>query len=411
MADDLSDLTAQVRALKRDVERLKAANPLESASITQGRVRFIGGTLRVDSGGRVEIVGYLQVEGTTSITGPVTISGNLDVTGNSKFTGPLSIEGATSITGKLTVAGPSTFTGTLSIKGATTIEGDTQVTGELTVDGPWEMNGNGVIHGDLVVDGDMQILAPGLFRVGTTLRIDPKHSSTGAQLEFGTGSRPGRLYGGNDGMTLSMMDGTTTESFIALRRTANFTGVDLFKNVRMASLPDLPAGKSASYLAIGNDDGQLYKTSGVGGGGDGSPGPIAGSFMWPFSPSTTDPVLGYYGMRLNPVTGQWALHQGQDFSVPGGSNIPAAGDGKISSKTSGDARGNRVAIDHGNGIVTEYFHMQAPSPLAVGATVKRGDTIGQVGTTGNSTGNHLHWQTVVNGTPIDPRQFMASQTG
>lgn len=93
MADDLSDLTAEVRALKSDVERLKAANPLESASVTKGRVRFIGGTLRVDSGGRVEIVGTLVVDGETDITGETTLSGDLtvDSEGSINVAGPVPI--------------------------------------------------------------------------------------------------------------------------------------------------------------------------------------------------------------------------------------------------------------------------------------------------------------------------------
>ena len=157
------------------------------------------------------------------------------------------------------------------------------------------------------------------------------------------------------------------------------------------------------------DDGVLYKTSGVGGGGGSGPGPIAGSFMWPFPQSATDPALGFYGMRLNPVTGIWTLHAGQDFSVPAGSAIRAAGDGTVKTVAYDSGRGNYVVLDHGNGIETHYFHMQALSPLAVGTTVERGDTIGAVGTTGNSTGPHLHWETHVDGSAIDPRVFMASQ--
>ena len=165
----------------------------------------------------------------------------------------------------------------------------------------------------------------------------------------------------------------------------------------------------AQYLAIGSD-GRIYRTSGVGGGGGGSgPGPIAGSFQWPFSPSTTDPALGYFGMRLNPVTGLWALHAGQDFSVPMGSSIPAAGDGTIAAVGFDAGRGNYVVIDHGGSISTHYFHMMAISSWQVGDEVTRGARIGAVGSTGNSTGPHLHWETHVAGVAVDPREFMSAQ--
>ncbi|MEA4900994.1 murein hydrolase activator EnvC family protein [Desulfitobacterium sp.] len=124
----------------------------------------------------------------------------------------------------------------------------------------------------------------------------------------------------------------------------------------------------------------------------------------------TYPLPGYYevsspyGWRIHPVTGEKSLHTGTDIPAPGGTAILAAGTGKVIMAGWYGAYGNAVIIDHGGGYTSLYGH-QSRIGVSVGDQVKAGDVIGYVGTTGWSTGNHLHFEVRVNGNPTDPLQF------
>lgn len=124
-------------------------------------------------------------------------------------------------------------------------------------------------------------------------------------------------------------------------------------------------------------------------------------FNWPFS---LGDVTKEYGP--DPMY-QDGMHKGIDFGIAGGTPIIAPGTGTVTTKSYDGERGNYIIIDHGDGLTTWYYHLQAPSPLSVGSSVTKGSTVvGYVGTTGLSTGNHLHWETRVNGNHMNPRNFM-----
>lgn len=102
-----------------------------------------------------------------------------------------------------------------------------------------------------------------------------------------------------------------------------------------------------------------------------------------------------------------SAHTGVDLAIEGGTDIQAAGNGTV--KVNGwdpDGYGNYVIIDHGDGTETLYGHMQSRSPLEVGQSVRQGQVIGDVGTTGNSTGNHLHFEVRKNGQTVNPEQYV-----
>lgn len=102
------------------------------------------------------------------------------------------------------------------------------------------------------------------------------------------------------------------------------------------------------------------------------------------------PISSGYGPRIHPVTGEKGkMHNGIDFGVACGTPIKAAAAGVITRETTGGASGNRLDIDHGNGVSTGYFHQQQ-FKLHKGDSVEQGEVIGYVGTTGSSTGCHLH---------------------
>lgn len=132
--------------------------------------------------------------------------------------------------------------------------------------------------------------------------------------------------------------------------------------------------------------------------GTGGTAPSPEGFRWPFPTST---VTSEYGPR------DGRIHQGIDFGISQGTPIPASNSGVISGNGFGSGTGWYVDIDHGNGIRTRNFHLVAQSDVAVGTQVAKSQTVGLVGNTGNSFGAHLHWETIVNGTHWNPRDFMA----
>jgi len=99
------------------------------------------------------------------------------------------------------------------------------------------------------------------------------------------------------------------------------------------------------------------------------------------------------------------MHTGVDLGCGNGTPIGAAGDGVVVSAGWNGGYGNAVVIDHGNGLATLYGH-QSSLAASPGQRVSTGQTIGYVGSTGYSTGPHLHWEVWVNGTPVDPMGYV-----
>ena len=112
-----------------------------------------------------------------------------------------------------------------------------------------------------------------------------------------------------------------------------------------------------------------------------------------------------FGWRLDPITGQAALHEGVDFTADVGTPIRSAAAGVVINVEKHPAYGNLVEIDHGNDLVTRYAHC---SKIVVqpGALIKRGQVIAEVGNTGRTTGPHLHFEVRINGAPRNPNHFL-----
>lgn len=124
-------------------------------------------------------------------------------------------------------------------------------------------------------------------------------------------------------------------------------------------------------------------------------------------------VTSDFGMRVHPVYGTLSMHYGVDFDGVNGMPIYAVADGVVTTHNISSAGlGNYVEVTHSGGVTTGYAHMSAISSTAAhGATVKAGDIVGYIGSTGTSTGNHLHFVVKVNGTHVDPMKFYAEQLG
>lgn len=114
-----------------------------------------------------------------------------------------------------------------------------------------------------------------------------------------------------------------------------------------------------------------------------------------------------FGWRIDPFTGQSALHTGLDFQAGQGTPILAAAGGVVVTQEFHPAYGNMIEIDHGNDLVTRYAHA-SKTLVKKGDLIKRGQKIAEVGTTGRSTGAHLHFEVLVQGVPQDPQKFLAA---
>lgn len=125
------------------------------------------------------------------------------------------------------------------------------------------------------------------------------------------------------------------------------------------------------------------------------------------SPVTGRPVGSAFGWRLDPFTGQSALHTGLDFQADTGTPILAAAGGVVIASEFHPAYGNMVEVDHGNQLVTRYAHASRVL-VKQGDLVKRGQKIAEVGTTGRSTGPHLHFEVLVQGVFQDPQKFLSA---
>lgn len=134
--------------------------------------------------------------------------------------------------------------------------------------------------------------------------------------------------------------------------------------------------------------------------------PGAGRFLnWPTSGRTTSE----FGMRVHPILGYLKLHTGLDFGAACGTPVFAAASGTVIATTSTAGYGNRIVIDHGMqrgvDLVTTYNHLSRVS-VRDGASVSRGQVIGAVGNTGRSTGCHLHFETLEDGSFVNPRRWL-----
>ncbi|MEE4207106.1 MAG: M23 family metallopeptidase [Erythrobacter sp.] len=121
-------------------------------------------------------------------------------------------------------------------------------------------------------------------------------------------------------------------------------------------------------------------------------------------------ITSNFGKRLHPITGRQKNHNGVDFAAPTGTPIYAAGDATVAFAAPRGAAGNFVRLDHGDGLQTWYMHLDAfAAGLVPGAVVRQGEVIGFVGTTGGSTGPHLHYEIRVAGQPVPPLEFEFAQ--
>lgn len=148
-------------------------------------------------------------------------------------------------------------------------------------------------------------------------------------------------------------------------------------------------GKPRKQLMSWGSDGRFYEASGVGEMRQGLIAPVPGR------------VTSGYGMRRHPILGYRRMHAGLDFRAAHGTPIYAVTDGTVQFAGRNGGHGNHVRLSHGGGLATGYSHMSRIA-VSVGARVRRGQVIGYVGSTGLSTGPHLHYEMYRNGQAVNP---------
>lgn len=126
-------------------------------------------------------------------------------------------------------------------------------------------------------------------------------------------------------------------------------------------------------------------------------------FTWPLPGYTS--VSSDYGYRSDPFSGATSFHSGIDLPAPSGTPIVAAASGTVEWANYSSSAGNWIGINHGNGVYTVYMHMSALL-VSAGTQISAGQTIGLVGTTGSSTGNHLHFSVRKNGAYVSPWDYV-----
>lgn len=182
-----------------------------------------------------------------------------------------------------------------------------------------------------------------------------------------------------------------------------------------ASTGEVSADDEYEFMYHDDSPWPYGENNGPGGDGTGGGGGTGetGSVQYPVSQDI--PMTSPFGPRRHPITGEYKSHNGTDWGAPGGTPIGSLADGVVKdnvSKTTG--WGNYVVITHqvgGKEVESLYAHMQQKSPLQVGASVKAGDIVGKVGTTGSSTGDHLHLEIRIDGELTDPAKWLKDNTG
>jgi murein DD-endopeptidase MepM/ murein hydrolase activator NlpD len=167
----------------------------------------------------------------------------------------------------------------------------------------------------------------------------------------------------------------------------------------VAEMEDLSAAEEASLegliLERERELEAQQRAAGISGGADRSG--AGGMFSWPVTGTITSP----FGWRSNPFGGAPEFHQGLDIAAPTGTTVTAAAGGTVIMAQWYGGYGNYILIDHGGGYSTGYGHLSAIY-VTTGQSVQRGQAIGAVGSTGQSTGPHLHFEVRIAGKPVDP---------
>jgi murein DD-endopeptidase MepM/ murein hydrolase activator NlpD len=195
-----------------------------------------------------------------------------------------------------------------------------------------------------------------------------------------------------------------TERIAAMkaRQEALLEQIDLEIEYTAEALDDINSARERYEEAVAQLEAESAQIQGlIQGSGSTGTGAYGGELFWP----TNGPIVSGFGYRIHPVYGTTRFHAGVDIDGACGQAIFAAEKGTVLSAGYNGGYGNATVIDHGDGLSTLYGH-QSSIGVSTGQKVGRGQQIGLVGTTGLSTGCHLHFEVRVNGQPVDPVPYL-----
>lgn len=235
-----ADLIAELRDLRDRIRDLETGIPLQNASVSAGRLRFIGGLLRIDSGGRLEVVGSATIDGSTNVTGTFVLTG-----AGWRIVGSGTIEGPTTVTGTLKVDGDTRITGTLGL------EGDIALTGNMGI-----ADGGRFVAGDVVIEEDKVTVGGGdspatlqdsalSFQTGGRVEAD----ATNAGIRMSVGAN--KVYVGTGAVAMQLGG----RAFIVTATGFTFAGLDTIPKSQtldanpIGSLYVDPSGKPYRVIA------------------------------------------------------------------------------------------------------------------------------------------------------------------
>lgn len=345
--DPLQNVINELKEVKRRLKTLETAPSQQNMTVDKGATRILS-----DEG--------LQVGSPGSSNGSAIVYGVLTIVGTMNGDGTVDWEG------------------TINQLGPTNLRGPVKITGE---DGTLEVDAETLLRGLTRILADLNVESDGKITVEGTDPIVLQQEDGQAKIKVGD---VGEIAGSDSGIQM-MIEGETVRRIVLTPSGFRFIGI-----------PIAPPGTQPAYWHGSQIDGTVLRYS------SGSGGPMGGDFEWPFDLSL---VTSEFGMRVHPVTGVETMHNGIDFGVPSGVDIPAASGGTVKTVGYDDGRGNYVVLSHPNNVETHYFHMITTPAVTEGQTVAKGATLGQIGSTGMSTAAHLHFEVHVNGIPINPRSF------
>ncbi len=199
-------------------------------------------------------------------------------------------------------------------------------------------------------------------------------------------------------------DETEQKSSLESKRAQSQAIIDSLQNDKNALVKALEQQEAAEAAARAEIKRLAEQQTSSGNGKTSVPSNFSGSMIRP----TSGPVTSPYYMRVHPVIGKLRQHTGIDYGSPYGANIVAAASGTvIVAGYNAGGYGNYVVINHGGGITTLYAHASSLC-VSVGQSVSQGQVIAKVGSTGMSTGPHLHFEVLVNGAHTNPANYVGS---
>lgn len=372
--DPVQNVINEIKDLKRRIKVLETSPSQQNMTVDKGATRILS-----DEGLQVGEPG--SDTGSEIVYGVLTIVGTLNGDGTINWEGTLNQVGPTNLRGPVAITGEN---GTLTVDAETLLRALTRVLADLQVEA----------GGKIVVQGSQPIQ---LRQVGGIARID-------------LGATAG-IWSGGDGVTIAA---TAPGGFMNVYS----GGVDIDGGLGRPGIHlddtginiGIPPTGAGSFIGV-DANGYLVRVSGGTGGGPGD-----GVFAWPFS---LDLVTSEFRSAERPG------HDGIDFGsgIAGieGTSIPAAGAGIVETvgvPGTGHGWGYYVVVNHGTDplyggaeIKTRYAHMYQMPAVSVGDPVALGMTLGGIGDTGNSFGEHLHYEVLVDGDWVNPRTFHAAHGG